>query len=60
MLEGIISQLGSRHELVLAENDSDICARITADVAVVVLTHVSYRTGRMLGMAHYTQMAHTA
>ena len=60
MLEGLIRQLGSRHELRLVERDDDIGASITDDVAVVVLTHVSYRTGRMLNMAHYTQLAHQA
>ena len=60
MLEGLIRQLGSRHELRLVEHDNDISASITDDVAVVVLTHVSYRTGRMLNMEHYTQLAHQA
>ena len=60
MLEGLIRQLGDRHELRLVEHDADISASITADVAVVVLTHVSYRTGRMLDMARYTQLAHEA
>ncbi len=41
-------------------NDADISDSITDDVAVVVLTHVSYRTGRMLNMARYTQLAHKA
>ena len=60
MLEGLIRQLGNRHELRLVEHYEDISANITDDVAVVVLTHVSYRTGRMLDMAHYTQLAHQA
>ncbi len=60
MLEGLIRQLGSRHELRLMDHDDDISASITDAVAVVVLTHVSYRTGRMLDMAHCTQLAHQA
>ena len=60
MLEGLIRQLGDRHELRLVEQYEDISASITDDVGVVVLTHVSYRTGRMLDMAHYTQLAHEA
>ena len=60
MLEGLIRLLGNRHELRLVEHDDGISANITDDVAVVVLTHVSYRTGRMLNMAHYTQLAHQA
>ena len=60
MLEGLIRQLGSKYVLRLADNDSEISSSIDADVAVVVLTHVSYRTGRMLNMAKYTQLAHEA
>ena len=60
MLEGLIRQLGSKYVLRLADNDSEISSSIGADVAVVVLTHVSYRTGRMLDMAKYTRLAHEA
>ena len=60
MLEGLVRQLGDRHELRLVAHDDDISTSITDDVAVVVLTHVSYRTGRMLNMAQYTQLAHRA
>lgn len=60
MLEGLIRQLGSKYVLRLADNDGEINSSITADVAVVVLTHVSFRTGRMLDMAKYTQLAHEA
>lgn len=60
MLEGLIRQLGNRHELRLVEHHDDIAASITDDVVVLVLTHVSYRTGRMLDMARYTRLAHQA
>ena len=60
MLEGLIRQLGSKYVLRLADNDGEIRSSIDADVAVVVLTHVSYRTGRMLDMPKYTQLAHEA
>ena len=60
MLEGLIRQLGNKHVLRLADTDDDISSSIDADVAVVVLTHVSYRTGRMLDMAMYTRLAHEA
>ena len=60
MLEGLVRQLGSKYVLRLADNDSEISSSIDSDVAVVVLTHVSYRTGRMLEMAKYTRLAHEA
>ena len=60
MLEGLTRQLGSKYVLRLANDDSEISSSIDADAAVVVLTHVSYRTGRMLDMAKYTQLAHKA
>ena len=60
MLEGLIRQLGGKYALRLADNDSEISTSMDTDVAVVVLTHVSYRTGRMLDMAKHTQLAHEA
>jgi len=46
-------------ELVLVEPD-DIAARLRADVAVLMLTHVNYRSGRMHDMAALTRAAHAA
>jgi kynureninase len=46
-------------ELVLVEPD-DIAARLRADVAVLMLTHVNYRSGRMHDMAALTRSAHAA
>ena len=46
-------------ELVLVGPD-EIAARLTSDVAVLMLTHVNYRTGRMHDMAALTQAAHAA
>lgn len=60
MLEGLIRQLGSKHELRLVDHYHDISASLSYDVAVVVLTHVSYRTARMLDMAKHTELAHRA
>jgi len=47
--EGIIAGLGQGHELRLVDADGVMDA-IRDDVAVVMLTHVSYRTGRMYDM----------
>jgi kynureninase len=46
-------------ELVLAEAD-EIPARLDHHVAVLMLTHVNYRTGRMHDMAGLTHAAHEA
>lgn len=60
MLEGLIKARGGRHKLVLLDEpaeeineDSDL-----SDVAVVLLTHVSYRSGRMLDMKKITNIVH--
>ena len=57
MAEGLIAQLGKGHRLVLAAPD-EIPNAITDDVACVMLTHVSYRTGRVYDMNAMTKLAH--
>ncbi len=47
------------YTLKLLEPD-EIAAALTADVAILMLTHVNYRTGSMHDMAAVTQAAHTA
>lgn len=54
--EGLIRHLGQGHELRLTEPDEMIGA-IADDVAVVMLTHVNYRTGRMYDMNAVTAAA---
>jgi kynureninase len=44
-------------ELVLVETE-DIAAALSADVAILMLTHVNYRTGAMHDMAAVTATAH--
>ena len=44
-------------ELVLVETE-DIAASLSADVAILMLTHVNYRTGAMHDMAAMTAAAH--
>jgi len=46
-------------ELVLAEAD-ELPARLNADTALLMLTHVNYRSGRMHDMAALTTLAHDA
>jgi kynureninase len=55
--EGLVRHLGRGHTLRLAEAD-DIEAAINDDVAVVMLTHVNYRTGRMYDMQRITERVH--
>jgi kynureninase len=57
MAQGLIELLGGKHELRLVDAD-EITDAIDADTAVVMLTHVNYRTGRMHDMAAITQQAH--
>jgi kynureninase len=57
--QGLIELLGARHELRLAtpETLDDV---VGDDVALVLLTHVNYRSGRMHDMAAVTRLAHEA
>jgi kynureninase len=57
--ERVCSLLEQGHELRLVEPDA-IDAAMSSDVAVVMLTHVSYRTGRLWNMAEITRRAHEA
>lgn len=57
MSQGLIKQLGSKHEIQFAEND-EILNAITEDVAIVSLTQVHYKTGRLLDMKAITEKAH--
>lgn len=57
--EGVIGFLGQGHRLRLAERD-DIAAAIDGDTAVVMLTHVNYRSGAMHDMGAVTAAAHRA
>ena len=55
--EGLCKERGL--ELVLVE-PQDIAETLTSDVAVLMLTHVNYRTGAMHDMAGVTAAAHAA
>jgi kynureninase len=47
-------------ELTLIEDDADIASHLNDRVAILLLTHVNYRTGRMHRMADITRAAHGA
>jgi len=55
--EALCKERGLRLQLVEPE---DIAAALTPDVAVLMLTHVNYRTGAMHDMAAVTAAAHIA
>ncbi len=57
--EGLVGLLGDRHALRLADPGA-ITAALDADVAVLMLTHVNYRSGAMHDMAAVTAAAHAA
>ncbi len=54
ILEGLIRLLGGRHDLVRADM-GDVEAAIDDETALVVLTHVNYRSGAMHPMARITE-----
>ena len=55
--EGLCRERGYRLQLV---EPDEIAAALTQDAAVLMLTHVNYRTGAMHDMAALTQAAHAA
>ena len=59
MAQGLIETLGSDYEL-RTPAPEDVAAKITKDVAVVMLTHVDYRSGRLHDMKAITAKAQAA
>ncbi|MEO1250087.1 MAG: aminotransferase class V-fold PLP-dependent enzyme, partial [Pseudomonadota bacterium] len=60
MAEGVIGQLGQGHELVLIDSPDELPGTIDDQTAVVMLTHVNYRSGAMFDIADVTALAHRA
>ena len=56
ILEGLVDLFEGRFDLVLAERE-DIACSIDANTALVLLTHVNFRTGAMHDMARITAQA---
>ena len=57
MAHGLVRTIGKDHKIV-TPTPEDVMDAITPDVAVVMLTHIDYRTGRMYDMDAITQKAH--
>ncbi len=61
IVEGLIASSGRKLEMRLADNgDSALDAALGADVAVVLLSHVDYKTGELLDMEAITRKVHAA
>ena len=60
MAQGLIEWLDRGYRLQLVDSWDALPAALHDDVAVLMLTHVNYRTGRMFDMAAVTAQAHAA
>ncbi|WP_342113774.1 kynureninase [Pseudoduganella sp. OTU4001] len=58
MAQGLASWLDRGYEVRLVDSPEQLPAAITADTAVVMLTHVNYRTGYQHDMAATSALAH--
>ena len=58
MAEGLTSWLDRGYQLKLVDSAEALEATIDQDTAVVMLTHVNYRSGRLLDMAAINRLAH--
>lgn len=58
--EGLAALAGGRHRLRLVEGEAEALAALGPETAVLMLTHVDYRTGATLDMARLTRAAHEA
>ena len=60
MAHGLIEWLDRGYRLQLLDSWDELPAALHDDVAVLMLTHVNYRTGRMFDMGAVTAQAHEA
>lgn len=56
--QGLVGLLGNQHEIVFVEGVDGILDAIDDSIAVVCLTQVHYKTGRLLDMQKITQKTH--
>lgn len=60
MAEGLAALMGGGHRLRLVDTGEEAAAALGPDTAVLMLTHVDYRSGRILDMGALTRAAHDA
>jgi len=61
ILQGIVRDMFAQKRIALAgDDDESVLALLGADTALVCLSHVNYRTGRLRDMARLTRAAHDA
>jgi kynureninase len=58
MAEGLARWLDRGYQLRLVDSPDELAAAIDTDTAIVMLTHVNYRSGRLLDMVAINQLAH--
>lgn len=58
MAQGLMAWLARGYALRLVDSPEELAAAIDGDTAVVMLTHVNYRSGRMHDMRALSQRAH--
>ncbi|GAA1248099.1 kynureninase [Prauserella halophila] len=60
LLQGLTRQLGDHYEVRLVDDEvaAGLPTALTDEVALVVLSHVNYRTGRLFDMAATTEAIH--
>ena len=58
MIQGMIDLLQQGYEMRLIDDDLPLARALDEDVAVVLLSHVNYRSGQMHDMAAVTRQAH--
>ncbi|MCZ2104520.1 MAG: kynureninase [Comamonadaceae bacterium] len=58
MVQGLIASLGQGHTLQLLDDPQDLPGAVTEQTAIVLLSHVNYRTGYLYDMAACTALAH--
>lgn len=56
--QGLADLLQDGYSLRMVNSPAEIEAAVGADTAVLMLTHVNYKTGEMLDMAAFTELAH--
>tara|TARA_Y100000589_G_scaffold326576_1_gene366589 strand:+ start:410 stop:1657 length:1248 start_codon:yes stop_codon:yes gene_type:complete len=60
IIEGVTRQLDKDFEIAYVDEPEDIISSIDESVAVVVLTHINYKNGKMLDIIKITRATHKA